>query len=95
MTPAQIERLALLIEECAEAQQAACKSLRHGYDSINPLEPMGPDNQSLLEKEIGHVQHAIDRLCEALELDPSNIERARKAKAASIGRWLHHQGADR
>lgn len=95
MTAAETERLALLIEECAEAQQAACKALRHGFDSINPFEPNGPSNQGLIEKEIGHIQHAVDRLCEALDLDAGRIEYARQQKAASIGRWLHHQGADR
>lgn len=36
LTPAEAECLAILIEECAEVQQIACKILRHGYDSCNP-----------------------------------------------------------
>ena len=31
LTPAQAERLAILIEECGEVIQAATKILRHGY----------------------------------------------------------------
>src|SRR5579872_899269 len=37
LTPAQIERLALLAEECGEVMQAVSKILRHGYESRNPF----------------------------------------------------------
>ena len=39
LTPAEAERLALLLEELGEAQQAIGKILRHGYASTHPANP--------------------------------------------------------
>ena len=93
LSPAEIERLALFIEECGEAIQAACKVLRHGYSSVNPDDEAAGDNQTQLAKEIGHLMHAADLLA-GRDISPSAIVRAQKQKAASIGRWLHHQGSE-
>jgi hypothetical protein len=92
LTDAEAERLALLIEECAEVQQIACKILRHGYASTNPIGNDPSSNRDLLEKECGHVQHAIARLTAEGDLDPSMVNGFEHEKAQSIGRWLHHQG---
>lgn len=59
LTPAQVERLAVLIEECAEVQQVACKILRHGYDSHHPDDPEATSNRTLLERELGDVMFAV------------------------------------
>lgn len=60
LTPAQIERLAILIEECSEVQQIACKILRHGYDSKNPLIDDSLTNRQLLQNEMGDLLFAIE-----------------------------------
>lgn len=46
-TPAEAERLYMLIEEAAEVQQAASKILRHGYDNHHPFNP--PRNTNRLD----------------------------------------------
>ena len=61
LTPAQAERLAILIEECGEVIQAATKILRHGYTSKHP--DTGVTNTALLERELGDLQFAVE-LCE-------------------------------
>ena len=89
LTPPQAERLALLAEECGEVVQAVAKILRHGYESFHP--DGGPPNRSLLEIEIGHVEHAIFRMHEAEDTDPLHVLDSVEAKAKKIGRYLHHQ----
>lgn len=96
LSPAGAERLALLLEEMGEAQQAIGKILRHGYESRNPegrFGHVGPSNRQALENELGDVLHAIDRLCESSDVNKNNIDRATARKAVSVGQWLHHQAA--
>lgn len=93
LTPAEDERLALLLEECAEAIQVIGKIMRHGYESHDPTSAsLSPTNREMLEKELGHVRHAIDRMTLARDVNVVAIEGAKKLKADSVGRWLHHQG---
>lgn len=88
LTNGEAERLALLLEELGEAQQAIGKILRHGYDSCHP--DGGPDNRERLESELGDVQHAIRRLCSNAELNQENINTAEIVKAEKVLRYLHH-----
>lgn len=89
LTPAEAERLALLLEEMGEVQQVIGKILRHGYESTHP--DGGPTNRRLLETEIGHVEYAIFRMHEAGDMDPLAVLDAVEEKAEKIGRYLHHQ----
>lgn len=91
LTPGQAERLALLLEELGEAQQAIGKILRHGYSSTNPIVPDSPDNRAQLTKELGDVQCAIKLLCSAGDLEKPLIKTAAKSKLKSVIRWMHHQ----
>ncbi len=61
LTPAHIERLAILAEECSEVVQAVCKTLRHGYDSKHPQrdEMKDPDNRKMIEDELKDVKFAV------------------------------------
>ena len=89
LTPAEAERLALLLEEIGEAQQMIGKVLRHGYDSRHP--DGGPTNRRLLEKELGDVRHAMIRICAEGDLSKDNIHAAADQKAQSVALYLHHQ----
>lgn len=93
LTDAETERLALLSEELAESIQAVSKILRHGFESFNPTLPEDQQitNRDALEKELGHVAHAVRRMWEACDINAERIERAAIEKRQSIGRWLHHQ----
>ena len=90
LSPAQYERLALLLEEMGEATQVIGKILRHGYDSSHPCDPQNTTNRWLLEKELGDVRHAMVRLCEAHDVDKEAIHRYADAKRKSVKKWLHH-----
>ena len=89
LTPAEAERLALLMEECAEVQQVIGKILRHGYESCHPNG--GLDNRDLLQKELGDVHFAINLMCEAQDVFHAVIENHENEKAVRIVKYLHHQ----
>ena len=91
LTPAQHERLSILLEELGEAAQAIGKILRHGLDSHNPVIDDGSSNRSMLEKEIGDVFAAVSMLTAASDLDRGSIESARRWKIEKIQRCTHHQ----
>ena len=90
LTEAEHERLSVLAEECSEVIQAACKILRHGYESNNNGQ-LPQTNRQELEGEIGHVHHAIQRMIRAHDVKPNNIESASNIKALYITPYLHHQ----
>ncbi len=91
LTPAEAERLALLLEEMGEAQQAIGKILRHGYESYSPFDETKVTNRRALEREMGDVMHALDRLQESGDLDAEEVNIRAEAKRASVRRYLHHQ----
>jgi hypothetical protein len=93
LTPAEHERLALLVEECGEVVQIGMKIMRHGYDSAHPEHPE-IDNRGLLEKEIGHVIHAVHLMMSSNDLYDRAIYRAEDEKAKKIIPYLHHQQDD-
>ena len=86
---AEAERLAILMEELAEAQQVIGKILRHGYESTHP--DGGPTNRQALEKELGDVRNAERMMIEANDLAPHQIQQRAHEKAQTIGQFLHHQ----
>lgn len=89
LTHAEAERLALLLEELGEAQQAIGKVLRHGYGSTHP--DGGPNNKVALERELGDVRCATWLLCDAGDLDNENIEASAGRKIATVSKYMHHQ----
>lgn len=91
LNPAEVERLALCMEEMGEAIQAIGKVLRHGYESCHPAKPDGPTNRMELEKELGHVRHAMIRLCDAGDLSKKAIHAAADVKAVTVNQYLHEQ----
>lgn len=92
LTPAQAERLALLLEELGEAQQAIGKILRHGYESRSPLlQGATRNNRDDLEEEVGHVVAAIRILRNSGDIRTDMVESYTQHKLRNIGAWLHHQ----
>jgi len=90
LSPAEAERLALLLEELGEAQQAIGKILRHGYENYHPDFPE-ISNRDDLEKEIAHIRHAIYLMEQAKDIDPANNAGYQYSKMVNISKYLHHQ----
>lgn len=91
LNPAKAERLAILLEELGEAQQAIGKILRHGYESYNPFKREAGTNRMQLEKELGDVLSSIRRLADADDVRMVSIEARAREKDESIKPYLHHQ----
>lgn len=91
LTAAEAERLAVLIEELAEAQQAACKILRHGYESKDPTDPLANVNRYSLAMELAHVQAAMERMRAAGDISMAIIKEIMWIKVQTGEKWMHHQ----
>jgi NTP pyrophosphatase (non-canonical NTP hydrolase) len=89
LSPAELERLALLMEEMGEAHQAIGKILRHGYESRHP--DGGPTNREMLEKELGHVSTSLSLMISAQDVDVLAIARHNDEKHKNVKKYLHHQ----
>lgn len=90
LSPAEIERLAWLLEELGEAQQAIGKIMRHGWNSKDPTNPHHKGNRHDLEVEMADVYAAISLMSN--EGDISLL----RVMAHSTGfdfekRYFHHQ----
>lgn len=91
LTPAQIERLVILVEEASEVQQIAMKILRHGYESYNPLDPTGTPNRNLLEKELGDLHFSIFMMAKNGDLKLDIVMLNSRLRKKTITKYLHHE----
>lgn len=87
---AQEEALHILIEECGEVIQAATKILRHGYSSYNPTIIGGETNRQALEREVGDLGSALDRLDRNGDIDMDNIIDHEARKSEKVKQYLHY-----
>ena len=92
LSEAELERLAILAEECAEVIQVVNKIIRHGYADGAPDKPVFVENRKELEKELGDVEYAIQAMKQAGDVSWENISQCAMSKATRIGKWTHHQG---
>jgi hypothetical protein len=84
---AEIERLALVNEECAEVMHIISKILRFGFYSRHPSG--GPTNKELLEGELGDLQARINLMIDAGDIDTANINSHCMVKMESKQYLLH------
>ena len=94
MTEAQVERLALLAEECAEVIVVVGKILRHGFESYDPTHPNGvdsPTNQEMLGHELGDVEYALSLLSKHGEVSARDVLKGRALAEKKKPKYLHYQ----
>ncbi|MGE4193043.1 MAG: hypothetical protein AB7E51_06620 [Pseudodesulfovibrio sp.] len=90
LTPAEAERLALMLEELGEAQQAIGKILRHGYEEYSPFDESKTTNREALARELGHVIAALTLMAVNGDVSEETINLSSVHKSINVGRWLHH-----
>ena len=90
LTSAEIERLALLAEECGETVQAVGKVLRHGWESSSPRG--GATNRVGLEREIGDVRAVVGLLLDNRDVRLGELQAWQRNKRKALPGWTHHQG---
>lgn len=93
LTPAEIERLALLAEECGEVAQAVGKVLRHGWESRPPRG--GQANRTALAREIGDLRAVVGVMLDADDLQLSDLQHWQWSKRSVLPLWTHHQDFSR
>lgn len=104
LTPAELERLAYLMEQIGKAGQAIGKVLRHGYESYDPkkvrdLLPPEPglgrvitgieSNRSVLEIELGNVLRAVTRMSEDGDLRDWRVKQFARRQFPT--KYMYHQ----
>lgn len=89
LTTHEVERLAILSEECAEVQQVIGKILRHGYDSYNPDGDISKSNRDLLTKELGDLLHSIGMMIDKNDVNETKVAIAVSLRDIRIHRYLH------
>ncbi len=92
LTPAQVERLVFLMEECSEVIKAAAKVLRHGYMSYDPKDKFQVTNLAQLEVELGDVAYAQQLLSAEGDVSHYRVKVATDYRASVPPKWFHHQG---
>lgn len=90
LSPAEAERLALLVEELGEAQQAVGKILRHGYESFNPCAPDHKGNRQDLMKELADVRAVIQMMILRGDVSEPILKLLENDKLETVSHWLHH-----
>ena len=94
LTPAQTERLAILMEECGEVIQIVGKILRHGYDEFHPDDEEQISNREHLMKEIGDIYAAVLMLGAKADVSLDSIQYFQIEKTRRICAYTHHQDED-
>ena len=89
----EVERLAILAEECGEVIQIVGKVLRHGYSSHNPLAPSPIHNRGLLAKEIGDLRWIISLMLSEGDVTEGAVIQRERLKGESAKPFLHHQNS--
>lgn len=90
LTPAETERLALLAEECGEVVQIIGKTLRHGYESTNPVTGDGVTNRTKLELELGDIMAALRLMDMREDVELDRVLDNSEIKFLKVNKWLHH-----
>lgn len=91
LSPAEIERLALLAEEAGEVVQAVGKILRRGYRRGHPR-IKERTNRMHLEEELGNFSNAVNMMTNAGDVSKASIVAAFREKRATVGKYLYQQG---
>ena len=91
LSGAQVERLALLAEECAEVIQIVNKVLRHGYGSYSPFDEEKRTNRELLERELGDLTFAQQLMHDNEDINAIRIDILSREKRRRAVQYLHEE----
>jgi len=84
----QVERLAMLAEECGEVIQIVGKILRHGYDSTHP--DGGPSNRELLVNELCDIDAVWGAMRSRGDIKGYSYAKVKEVWVRKL-RYTHHQ----
>ena len=90
LKPDELERLALLMEDCSEVIHIIGKIIRHGYESTDPTKDDNATNRYLLQEEIGQLLWAVDEMIRLDDVDKGSIIYIRQNRKKKVLEYLHH-----
>ena len=90
LTEAELERLAVLSEECGEVVQIIGKIVRHGFESYHPDDVNQTTNSELLQKELGDIQNIVNMMSDADDINIIKIGEHCTKKNKTIFKYLKH-----
>lgn len=93
-TPEELERLALLAEECSEVIHMIGKILRFGWNDLHPDYLSGPDNRQRLRSEIADVLAIIELMSNGGDLtcgDAVTMADLRYKKMQKLKKYTQYQ----
>ena len=90
VTQAELERLAILSEECGEVTQVISKIIRHGFNNHHPDRPMQTNKNELIS-EIGDLLAIIRFMVTSKDFHIQDLYKDIGAKNDKLVKWLRHQ----
>lgn len=90
LTPGEIERLAILADECGAVARAIGKVLRFGWESQSPYRD-DRTNRVVLEREVGSVRAAVNLMLDEDDLRLSEVQTWQRVRRASLVKWTLYQ----
>lgn len=92
LSPAEIERLVILAQQCGEVVQACATIMRHGYESCSPLDERCKPNRIMLERKVGGLRGVVDLMTQRGDMKPQELAAWRARKRSVLAKGTHHQG---
>lgn len=91
LTPAEMERLVKLNEECGEVIKEISKIMLHGYNAVDK-HGVAYDNRAALEREIGDVSSACKLMMDRGDIRSRMVQKYAIQKDSTIAEHMYHQG---
>lgn len=87
----QDELLTILIEECGEAIQEACKINRFGINAKSH-HVAGANHKACLIQEIGDIIAVVELIIDSdMGITQDDLDAAKERKLKKIGKWMSHE----
>lgn len=91
LTPAEAERVAMMLGEAGEIVHACGKILQHGFESFSPNDPFKVTNRIYLLKEVADLSAIMFMMLEAGDIPHPPTDEQIQAKLDRVNKYQHHQ----
>jgi NTP pyrophosphatase (non-canonical NTP hydrolase) len=93
LTPSEVERLAILSEECGEVVRAIGKIQRYGWESTSPFVVGGRTNRQTLERELGSLRAVVNLMLDNQDVRLNALQSWQRTKKTALENWTLYQAS--